>query len=445
MEMELPRQVEQALARLSATGYDAYIVGGCVRDGLMGVPPGDYDIASNARPEEVARVFADARVIETGAKHGTVTVRIDGMPLEITTFRHDGAYSDGRRPDAVTFVPDVTEDLFRRDFTVNAMAYRPERGLLDPCGGREDIAARVIRCVGAPETRFREDALRILRALRFAAVLDFSIEPETARALCACRALLSHVSAERCAAELCKLLCGRAVRRVLLEYTDVLGVVLPELLPMQGFQQHSPYHIYDVLEHSAASVEHIPAIPVLRLAALLHDVGKPETFSQDADGTGHFYDHARRSAVLADAALGRLRLDNATRERVVTLIRWHDVPLTDTDKAVRRMLAKLSPEVFFQLLALKRADNAAKCPTLQERFAFYDRVEARAKDILARQDCFSLKRLAVNGDDLIAAGMRPGRAVGAALQGLLNAVMDGRVANERAALLELWARENAAD
>lgn len=436
--IRLPEQVNTALTRLEQAGFAAYLVGGCVRDALMGRVPADYDITTAALPEETAAVFAGERRIETGLRHGTVTVLLHGSPLEITTFRVDGDYSDARHPDAVRFTPSLREDLARRDFTVNAMACSGRGGIVDPFGGSADLAARVLRCVGEPAARFREDALRILRALRFAAVLDFSIEPATAAAAFEHRALLKRVSAERVASELKKLLCGPAARRVLLDYTDILGVVLPELLPMRGFDQRNAHHVYDVLEHSAAAVENVAPTPVLRLAALLHDVGKPDCFSLDDNGTGHFYGHGARSAAMADAILERLRFDRAGRERIVTLVRCHDLRIEESERAVKRALAKLGPEAFFQLLQLKRADNLAKTPEVSDRLAHYDRLEALAKDSLSRPPCFSLRDLAVGGDELRRAGMAPGPAMGAALQALLDAVLDGAVANEKAALLDYW-------
>ena len=439
--MEFPEQVNTALRRLREAGYTACAVGGCVRDRLMGAEPKDYDVTTAALPEQTEAVFAGERIIETGLKHGTVTVLLGGLPIEITTFRVDGGYSDARHPDAVRFTPSLTEDLARRDFPVNAMAWSPEDGLADPFGGADDLRNRLIRCVGDPDTRFREDALRILRALRFAAVLGFRIEERTADALHRNRALLDKVSAERIAAELCKLLCGDGVKPILLEYADVLGVVLPELLPMRGFDQRNPHHIYDVLEHTAVVVENVPPEPMLRWAALLHDSGKPATFALDAKGVGHFFGHPKVSAALADAALRRLKLDNATRERVVLLVQYHDVQIEPTEKAVKRALGKLGEEAFFQLLALKRADNLAQSPEYRGRLALCDQLEAIAREILRREDCFSLRDLAVKGGDLIAAGLRPGPALGAALDALLDAVIDGRVENERDALLAFLQKE----
>ena len=437
ISLPLPEPVNEALARLEAAGWEAVAVGGCVRDLLRGVPPGDFDLATSAPPEATERVFAGEKLVETGLKHGTVTVLIGGMPLEITPFRVDGGYSDGRRPDGVRFTASLREDLARRDFTVNAMALNWRGNLCDPFGGREDLKAGILRCVGEPAARLREDGLRILRALRFAAALDFEIEPATAAALSRERERLRLVSPERVQAELRKLLCGPAVRRVLLDYTEVLGVALPELLPMRGFDQRNIHHIYDVLEHSAAAVEAVPPTPTLRLAALLHDAGKPDCFTLDEQGCGHFYGHPERSAELADAALRRLRFDTAIRERVVLLVRCHDRPIAGTEAALRRALNRLGPEVFFELLQLKRADNLAQSPAYRGRQAEYDALERAARALLDRGDCLSLKTLAVHGGDLIAAGFTPGRELGDTLRRLLNAVLDGEALNEKEALLAL--------
>ena len=438
---ELPEQVNTVLRRLRDAGCAAYAVGGCVRDRLMGMTPKDYDVATAALPAQTAAVFAGEKLIETGMKHGTVTVLLRGMPIEITTFRVDGSYTDARHPDAVAFTPSLTEDLARRDFTVNAMALGEDGAVIDPFGGEADLAAGVIRCVGDPDERFKEDALRILRALRFASVLGFAVEGETADALRRNRERLKRISAERVAEELCKLICGRDVKRVLLTYAETLGAVLPELLPMRGFDQRNRHHIYDVLEHTAVAMEHVPPEPVLRWAALLHDSGKPACFTLDAKGEGHFYGHPKESARIADAALRRLRLDTATREQAVLLVQYHDTQIEPTEKAVRRALNKYGPEALFRLLMLKRADNLAQSPEYRERLAQCDAVERLARDILARKDCFSRKDLAVRGGDLIAAGVAPGPALGAALQTLLDAVIDGRAENERDALLRFW-KEN---
>ena len=317
----------RALARLHEAGFEAWLVGGCVRDMLLGCAPKDYDLATSARPEETKAVFPGETVLETGIRHGTVTVLLEGMPLEITTYRVDGAYSDARHPDGVTFADNLRADAARRDFTINAMAYAPGRGLRDYFGGQADLRAGCLRAVGDPGTRFQEDALRILRGLRFAAVLDFSLEEETDRAARRYAPLLTKVSAERCAAELGKLLCGPAAGRILRAYPAVLGVVIPELLPMVGFAHRNAHHCYDVWTHTAVAVDHVPPRLPLRLAMLLHDMGKPDTFSLGEDGQGHFYGHPRRSVELAEGILTRLRFPRRTREQVLCLVPPAGAPL----------------------------------------------------------------------------------------------------------------------
>ena len=436
--MQLPIEVNEAIRRLEDAGYTACAVGGCVRDALLGKVPQDYDLTTSARPEQTAAVFAGEQVIPTGAKHGTVTVVLSGRPIEITTFRVDGGYSDARHPDAVRFTPSLEEDLARRDFTVNAMAYSPRTGLVDPFGGASDLENGVLRCVGNAAARFREDALRILRLLRFSATLGFLPEADTAAAARAARDGLRHISAERTAEELRRLVCGRDVRRVVLTETDILGVVLPELLPMRGFDQRNKHHVYDVLEHCAAACEAVPARPVLRMAALLHDVGKPDCFFADDEGVGHFYGHAERGAAMTEEILRRLRYDNAGRMRITELVRRHDMRIEPTEKAVLRALRRFGTEFYFQLLEIKRADTLAHAPgpRLDERMERYAALKALGEKALAQRACFSLRSLAVDGNDLIAAGFAPGPALGRTLSALLDAVTDGRVVNEKAALLD---------
>jgi len=437
----LPQQVDTALRRLTDADFEAYIVGGSVRDALLGRTPGDYDITTSALPEETETVFDGERIIETGLQHGTVTVLLDGQPLEITTYRIDGDYTDARHPDAVTFTRSLREDLARRDFTINAMACDQAGNVVDLFGGRADLEAHTIRCVGDPVRRFSEDALRILRALRFASTLDFTIEPKTEAALREKKYLLKNVSAERVREELTKLLCGAAVRRILMDYPDVIGVVLPEILPSVGFEQRHPCHIYTVYEHCAVAVENVPPDPVLRWSALLHDLGKPLICTADPDGTRHFYGHANRSAELAAAPLARLKFDTATRDRILTLVAVHDRRIEPAVPAVKRALGKLTPEVFSQLIAIKRADNLAQAPHLRDRQAGLDMLEQTAAEILESQVCFSLRDLAVSGDDLLALGVPKGPAVGRLLRALLDAVIDGKADNEKAALIEFLKKE----
>lgn len=434
--MDLPEQVRLALARLEDAGYEAFVVGGAVRDYVRGADTGtDWDITTSALPEETETVFAGYRVIETGMKHGTVTVLLDGEPLEITTYRVDGGYSDHRHPDEVRFTRSLREDLRRRDFTMNAMAYSPRTGVVDPFGGQADLAAGVVRCVGEPDRRFQEDALRILRALRFASALGMGIHPDTARAARDNRSLLTSVAAERVRAELTKLLCGADAERLLLEFPDILSVPLPEIGAMVGFDQHNPHHDRDIWGHTAAVTAAIPAQPVLRWAALLHDVGKPPCFSLAEDGVGHFYGHAAESARMADGILRRLRFDTDSREEIVRLIRYHDLPIQPERKPVKRLMNKLGPDAVRRLIELHKADTRGQSAICAGRIAEYDAVAAVLDEILNEKECFSLRELVVNGIDMMALGLA-GRDIGRVLNACLTAVMEEKLPNERGALLE---------
>ena len=431
----IPQEVCAVLQTLERAGHEAYAVGGCVRDILMGKAPHDWDVTTSALPQETMALF-DHFAIPTGLQHGTVTVRSGGLSCEVTTFRTEGDYPDHRHPAAVTFSRSLREDLQRRDLTVNAMAMDVRGTLHDPFGGQADIRRRILRCVGEPERRFQEDALRILRTLRFSATLGFVIEEDTHRALRAQCGDLRYVAAERVREELTKLLCGTDVLRVLLDDPQVLGVVLPEILPCVGFDQHNRHHCYDVWGHTAHAVAAAPPDPVLRWAMLLHDLGKPRCFTLDDQGVGHFHGHHRPSAEMAEAICRRLRFDRATSQRICTLVRYHDRPIPLTGKAIRRAMNQLGVEGLRQLCAVKRADNLAQHPDYRSRQREIDEGEAIMDALLEKDACFSLKQLAVNGRDMTALGLE-GPAIGQALQTLLEAVMDGETDNDRAALLAL--------
>ena len=422
----------EVLRRLEARGHRAVLVGGCVRDSLLSIPLHDYDAATSARPEEVLAACADLRCIETGRKHGTITVLSGGLPVEVTTFRREGDYSDHRRPDRVEFSLHLEEDLARRDFTINAMAWEPV-GLVDLYGGRKDLADRLVRCVGDPLRRFEEDALRILRGLRLAAQLEFDLHPDTAEAIHRRAGDLRHVAWERIWAEFSRLLCSPGMEHILLEFPDVAAAILPELAPALGFDQRSPHHLYDVYIHCVKAAAHVPPIPALRLAALLHDVGKPASFSADEQGVGHFYNHTEAGLPLAQQALARLRVDNATRDRALTLIRRHHLPVEDSDQWAGRWLRRLGGDALLDLLALKKAD-ALSCAHREEGTDLLDRAEERVRALLAAAPCLTLKDLAVNGRDAMAAGLS-GPAVGVALNGLLDRVAEGDLPNDREILL----------
>ena len=441
--MPLPADVLAVWQRLRECGYEAWLVGGCVRDTLLGQSPKDYDITTNARPAEVTAAFADVpdgHVIATGLKHGTVTAVLRGTAVEITTYRIDGAYSDGRRPDSVTFAARVEDDLARRDFTVNAMAYAPawegeKARFLDLFGGADDLRRGVIRCVGQPEKRFGEDALRILRALRFASALGFTVEPRTAEAIHRMRALLGQLAKERVTAELFGLLCGKAAADVLRAFPDVAAEVLPPLAEMFGCAQDNPHHIYDVWEHTLRVIAAVPSDRTLRLAALLHDAGKPRCKSIGSDGVGHFYGHAAESAAIAaDIFEHWLRTDKKTAARVTELVRCHDEPLLPERRVMHRRLAKHGEECLRQLLALHRADVRWQAPEYLDRLEALDEAERLLDELVRENVCLRVSDLALHGDDLMAMGIPQGRLVGELLRQLLDEVCAGSLPNTPEAL-----------
>lgn len=397
----------------------------------MGKEPSDYDITTSAPPDEIKRVFADCKTIDTGLKHGTVTVIWDGISTEITTYRIDGGYSDGRRPDKVEFTRSLEEDLARRDFTMNAMAYNPRTGIVDPFGGQEDIEKRLIRCVGEADRRFEEDGLRIMRALRFASVTGFDMEAQTFEAAKRLKTNLHRVSIERIREELIKLLCGKYVRRVLTSSIGVLAEIMPELGRTEGFDQKNEHHIYDVLEHTAATVEAVRSEPDLRLASLLHDIGKPLCFSTDSEGVGHFYNHSKIGKEIAEEVLDRLKIDNNTKKTVITLVGCHDMQIEPTERGIKRALNKLTPEVFFKLIELKRADNKAQSPNYSYRQDYYDELVRIGEEIIAKEECFDLRSLKVGGDDLLRLGVEAGPIMGKILKKLLKMVIEGEISNEK--------------
>ena len=433
--IRLPLVLQQVLNRLHRAGFSAYAVGGCVRDSLLGRIPKDWDVTTSAKPEEVAAVFSDAKVLPTGIRHGTVTLLTDEMPIEITTFRSEGSYSDHRRPDEVTFLEKPDQDLARRDFTINAMAYHSKEGLLDLFGGRAHLKQKIVCCVGDPIARFREDALRILRAMRFASELDFTIEEKTAKAMKECRNLLSAISPERIYAELVKLLCGAGAGRVLSLYGEVLLPVLPELEPMFDCKQNSPYHDKSVWEHTIWVIDALPGEKVLRLVALFHDMGKPALKTTDKEGIDHFKGHPEQSAHLAEQILRRLRADNATIKEVCHLVRCHDLRFENTDASCRKLLHRLGKEHFSDYLTFRRADTFGQ----SDRFRAVsnqalDLLEERGKRLLAEEDCFSLWDLKLKGEDLLSLGFE-GEEIGRMLANLLDQVLDGRLKNQKETLL----------
>lgn len=430
--MNLPESILYCMQALEDAGFAAYAVGGCVRDACLGITPHDYDLCTSARPEEMEAVFADHKLVLSGKKHGTVGVVTESGVVEITTFRTEGAYLDNRHPAWVSFVSCIEEDLARRDFTVNAMAYSPTRGFADPFGGREDLKNRVLRAVGNPVQRFQEDALRILRGARFAVRFRLTVETETGKAMEELAPLLDHLSRERVFEELCKLL-QLANPDDLCQFAQVLAHAIPELAPMIGFDQKTRHHRFDLFTHTAYVTGGVPAQLPLRWAALLHDTGKVSTFTLDESGQGHFYGHAKVSAQLADAILLRLKAPNELRKRVVLLIEQHMTPLLPEKKLLRRRLSQYGPEAVSQLLLLQQADCAGT--GVSENQAHFAEIRRILEEIQEEDACLSLKSLAVNGHDLKELGYR-GPEIGKALNCLLEAVLDEKLPNEKSALLE---------
>ena len=432
--IELPAAAGWILSDLEKAGYEAYIVGGCVRDSLMGNTPKDWDITTSAKPQDVKKIFRNT--YDTGIEHGTVSVRFGTEIYEVTTYRVDGNYSDHRRPDAVEFTASLAEDLKRRDFTMNAMAYHPRTGLVDLYGGCRDIEQKRIRAVGDPMERFDEDALRILRGLRFASVYGFAVEPQTARSIHQNAALLQNIAQERIREELTGMLCGKNVLKTADEFRDVIAVAIPELTETFDFPQRNKHHQYDVWRHILHSVAAIDSEPLLRMTMLLHDLGKPRACTTDEKGANHFKGHQQISADLAEVILKRLRFPNVFVQSCLQLILYHDVRFDGSEKQVKHVLQALGEEQMRLLFKVQRADLAAQSDYRRlQKLAAVDAAERQTEKVLQQRQCFSLKQLAVNGVDLIALGIPEGRAVGAALQALLTAVMNNELPNEKTALL----------
>ncbi len=437
MVIEIPSQVNRAIEILGNAGHSAYVVGGAVRNILMGIPVNDWDITTSALPEETLRLFDKFKTIETGLQHGTVTVIIDHMPLEITTYRIESGYSDNRHPDKVDFTDKVEDDLSRRDFTVNAIAYSPSSGFADPFDGQSDIKSKTIRCVGDADTRFGEDALRILRALRFSSVLGFEIHPDTADSIRRNYKLLKNISVERIFVELSKLLCGKDAGRILREYEEVIFYVLPELKPMKNCVQNHERHIFDVWGHTVKSVESIDPIPELRFAMLFHDSGKPHVKTTDENGTDHFYQHGKISKKIASDALSRLKTSNKFRWHVCNLVEYHDfLPHKITKKTYKKYMGKLGTDTVKELFEIRKADVSAQNPKfLAESLAENEAGKKILTEIENEAACFKLSDLAINGSDLIKSGLPSSPEIGRILAILLDEVMDEKLLNDKNTLL----------
>ncbi len=434
MNLRLPAEVNYVLDTLSARGYEAFIVGGCVRDAVLARTPNDWDITTSARPEEVKALFR--RTVDTGIAHGTVTVLVHDSQYEVTTYRIDGVYKDGRHPSSVEFTPNLKDDLMRRDFTVNAMAYNKASGLVDLYGGMEDLQKRRIRCVGDPDARFEEDALRVLRAVRFSAQLGFSIENETLGALKRHAENLKKISAERICSELVKLLVSPHPEAFRLLYeTGVTKVIMPEFDPLMETPQNTPFHRYNVGEHTLAALMAVEADRILRLTMLFHDFGKPAVRFTDSFGRDHFNGHAKVSAEQAAVIMKRLKLDNDTIGKVTRLVTWHDLRPAPQPREVRRAVHTVGEDLFIDYLKVQWADTCGKSRYKQEEA--FERIREVAEiyeEILKKKECLSLKELAINGRDLTAMGIS-GPEVGDILNAALLKVIDDPVRNSREELL----------
>lgn len=438
--MQISSKAKIVINTLADAGFSTYVVGGCVRDYFLGNQTSDTDITTSAKPCEVKKILADKniKVVETGLKHGTVTAVIDKTPLEITTFRADGEYRDSRHPQSVEFVEDVEQDLKRRDFTVNAMAYNDERGLVDLFGGREDIENRIIRTVGEPDARFKEDALRIMRALRFSSVLGFEIEEKTKKSIFDNMYLLENISAERIFSELSKLLCGKNVLNVLDEFRQVIGVIIPQLIPSFNCAQNTPWHTYTVYEHIIHSVDFAPCDPVIRLTMLLHDIGKPSVKRTDENGVDHFKTHASVSAEIAADVLKNFKVSNDIFNKITTLVKYHQSVENVNNINVLRWLNKIGPEYTLSLFDVRIADLKAHNINLKEVNMEIEElisIKKQAQEAISRGDPYRISDLAVNGNDLLSAGLE-GRKIGEMLSNILNLVMDGKLKNNKQSIME---------
>ncbi len=434
MKLNLPEYILFAIDRLNSFGYQAYAVGGCIRDIIMGVEPNDYDICTNALPDKVKSVFQGYRTIETGIKHGTVSVVFENEAVEITTFRNETAYSDGRHPDSVSFSASLTEDLARRDFTVNALAYDGKNMIIDPYNGLWDIEHKIIKCVGNPEKRFNEDYLRILRAFRFACVLGFSVDSSTESAMKTMKSLIPSISGERISSELKKSICGDFFEKVFINQAYIVTEFIPELKPCIDYNQNNPHHDFDLLTHLAKTVSFCPKNPAVRLAALFHDIGKPNTMSKDENGISHYHSHARISADIAEKILRRLRFSKAEISHIITLIKHHDGVIEETEKAVAHKLNKIGIDAYFELISLQRADCSAQKSSPSSRSKHFDNLIKIAENIISQNKCITVTGLAVNGRDIMALGLKE-KDIGNALSFLLHSVIDGDVENKKSDML----------
>lgn len=436
MRINLPPKVEQIITTIQAAGFEAYAVGGCVRDSILGRTPDDWDITTSAKPEQIKELFP--RTIDTGIQHGTVTVMLEREGFEVTTYRIDGKYEDSRHPKEVTFTANLTEDLKRRDFTINAMAYNETEGLIDIFDGKGDIERGLIRCVGEAKERFKEDALRMMRAVRFSAQLGYGIEEGTREAIRELAPTLKNISAERIQTELIKLVTSPNPDYLYKAYeTGVTAVILPEFDRMMETEQKNPHHCYSVGEHTLYAMKNVKADKVLRLSVLFHDIGKPDTLSVDEEGVYHFYGHPELGMEMTRKVMKRLKFDNDTLNKVTKLVQFHDYNIGPTPKGMRRAIYKIGEDIMPFLFPVKRADMLAQSSyQREEKEQRLNQLQEIYEKVLEEKDCVSLKTLAVTGSDLIAAGMKPGKEIGEVLNRLLQLVIDNPEYNKKDYLME---------
>lgn len=439
MNIMIPEKPKQIMHLLEDAGFEAYVVGGCVRDVLLNIKPHDWDICTNALPMQTKAVLESTHIhtFDTGIKHGTITALIDGESFEVTTYRQESAYSDGRHPDSVEFVSSIEEDLLRRDFTVNALAYHPQRGLLDIVGGQADLKANILRCVGDAHVRFSEDALRIMRALRFAAIFGFDIDIECKQAIHQDKALLDAITTERIRDEILRLICGDYAEDILLEYADVFGQVIPELKPMFGFDQCNKYHRYDVWEHCVRAMGFCIPDPHIRFALMIHDIGKPSTFFTDDEGCGHFYGHPAAGEPIARKVCKNLHMSKKMIDEIAELVLYHDYEISLSPRSMRRLILKLGTYRMNQLMEIRVCDSLAHSNLeMEENLLYHKQVCDLFEKTVKEMNTFSVRDLAIDGNDVIALGVTAGPRVGEILRALLEMVIDGQVSNERNALLD---------
>lgn len=435
--ISIPNKCKFIFETLENNGFECFAVGGCVRDSLRGVEPQDWDFTTNATPDELLSIFSEYKTVDIGKSFGTICVISQGVSFEITTYRTEGDYSDSRHPDSVVFSNDICDDLSRRDFTMNSIAYNYKMGLVDPFGGFDDIRNGIIRCTGVPVERFSEDALRIIRALRFSSVLGFSIEKNTSEAIFECKERLCQVHPHRIRKELSQLICGKNAHLVLYEYKDVISIIIPEIKDMFYCDQHNPHHIFNVLEHTLKALEYCPQDEVLRLSVFFHDIGKPYMKTTDEKGIDHFKKHPAKSAEIAEKILKRFGFPSNVLSDVITLVRYHDERFRKKSEDIKRVLNVTGERLFFKLFEISSCDIMAQSDYQRtEKLEYLKKVEQEARRILKNGECYSLKRLAVRGNDLITLGYE-GEQIGFLLNELLKMVIKGKVKNEKADLIDM--------